>query len=72
MAKKPGPVRFCPSCGSGQQLSIGYGERFDHDAECNFISLDAYCEVCGWSGCIEPDVDQWEGDRWMDTDFIKL
>ena len=65
----PGPVRFCPSCGSGQ-IDIAYGERIEEVR--TFVCLDTYCSVCGWSGCIEPDVDQWEGDRWMDTDFIKL
>ena len=70
MEKKPGPVRFCPSCGGGQ-LSIVYGERFDYDVDYKFISLDAHCEICGWSGYIEPDVEEWEGDRWRNTKFIK-
>lgn len=70
MAKEPGPVRFCPSCGSGQ-INIEYGERFDYDIDFKFISLDTYCGACGWSGCIEPDVDEWEGDRWKNTLFIR-
>jgi hypothetical protein len=65
------PVRFCPSCRS-RQINVAYGERFDADVQAKFISLDVYCRFCGWSGCIEPDVEEWEGDRWMDTDFIKL
>ena len=70
MAKEPGPVRFCPSCGGGR-LSIVYGERFDYDVDFKFISLDAHCEGCGWSGYIEPDVEEWEGDRWKNTQYIK-
>jgi len=72
MAKEPGPVRFCPSCGSGQQLSIGYGERFDRDIDVKFVTLDTYCGVCGWSGHIEPDVEEWEGGRWENTRAIQL
>jgi len=67
----PGPVRFCPSCGSGR-INIGYGERFDDAINFKFVTLDTYCDVCGWSGHIEPDAPEWEGDRWRDTRFIKL
>ncbi len=67
MVKKPGPVRFCPSCGSGQRLSIGYGERFDRDIGVKFVALDTYCNACGWSGYIEPDVEEWEEGRWHVT-----
>lgn len=62
MAKKPGPVRFCPSCGSGK-IDIAYSERLDADIEVKFISLDTYCRSCGWSGYIEPDVEEWEEGR---------
>ena len=72
MSNKPGPVRFCPSCGSGKQLNIAYGERLDADIQVKFISLDVYCRSCGWSGYIEPDVEEWEGDRWENTGFIAL
>jgi len=67
----PGPVRFCPSCGSGH-LSVAYGERLDPDVQVEFISLDVYCRSCGWSGYIQPDIEEWEGGRWRATDYIKL
>ena len=72
MSKKPGPIRFCPSCGSGQKLSVAYGKRLDPDIDIEFVSLDMYCGVCGWSGYIGPDLEEWEGDRWVDTHVIKL
>ena len=65
----PGPVRFCPSCGSGQ-IDIAYGEKHD-DVVGTFISLDTYCYDCEWSGYIEPDIPEWEGDRWKNTQHIK-
>lgn len=65
----PGPVRFCPACGSGR-IDIAYGERSD-EVVGTIICLDTYCGNCGWSGHIEPDVDEWEGDRWKNTWFIK-
>lgn len=71
MAKEPGPVRFCPACGAGR-ISIGYGERVDHYINFKFIVLDVYCKACGWSGHIEPDVEEWEGGRWENTGFIEL
>lgn len=71
MSKKPGPVRFCPSCGSGK-LSVAYGERLDADIQVKFVSLDVFCHSCEWSGYIQPDLEQWEEGRWRDTDFIKL
>ncbi len=64
------PVRFCPSCRS-RQINIAYGERIDDDINFKFISLDVHCEFCGWSGYIEPDIPEWEGDRWRNTKFIK-
>jgi len=68
----PGPVRFCPSCGSGQKLSIDCSERTDLSINAKFIVLDLYCYKCGWSGYIEPDDEEWEGDRWLDTRVIQL
>src|SRR5690606_9340682 len=67
----PGPVRLCPACGAGR-LSIGYGERADRYIGIKFIVLDVHCKVCGWSGHIEPDVPEWEGDRWRDTRAVQL
>lgn len=72
MSKKPGPIRFCPSCGSGQNLNIAYGERLDPDVQVEFISLDVYCRACGWSGYIQPDIEEWEEGRWVDTHVINL
>jgi len=67
----PGPVRFCPACGGGK-LSIAYSERIDPGIHVKFVVLDTYCKVCGWSGHIEPDVPEWEGDRWRDTRAVQL
>ena len=64
------PVRFCPSCRS-RQINVAYGERLDSDIHVKFISLDVYCRFCGWSGHIEPDIPEWEGDRWENTQYIK-
>jgi len=66
----PGPVHFCPSCGSGK-IDIAYGEKYD-EVLGTYISLDTYCGNCGWSGYIEPDNNEWEGNRWENTDFIDL
>lgn len=66
----PGPIRFCPACGGGK-IDITYGEKHD-DVIGVILRLDAYCGDCGWSGYIEPDDEEWEGDRWQNTWFIDL
>ena len=64
----PGPVRFCPSCGS-EQINVAYGKRIGEVG--TFVYLDTYCYDCEWSGYIEPDIPEWEWDRWRYTRFIK-
>jgi len=64
----PGPVRFCPSCGS-ERINIEYGKRIGDTG--TFLILDTYCYDCEWSGYIEPDIPEFEGDRWRYTRFIK-
>jgi len=68
----PGPVRFCPACGAGKKLSIACFERTDVYINSTFIVLEVHCKICGWSGHIEPDDEEWEGDRWQDTRAIQL
>lgn len=65
----PGPVKFCPACGSGR-IDVAYGEL--EEVFGTIVRLDTYCGNCGWSGHIEPDDNEWEGDRWEDTWFIDL